>query len=82
LRKDQQLLLEIGPAGYNSWQTTNDTGGDARDGRRDQVHAAGGQLGLAYVPWNAALNFHAFAEFAAESRFLGDAFGINLAKKF
>jgi hypothetical protein len=82
LRKDQQLLLEIGPAGYNSWQTTRDTGGDARDGSRDQVHAAGGQLGLAYVPWNAALNFHAFAEFAAESRFLGDAYGINLAKKF
>jgi hypothetical protein len=82
LRKDQHLLLEVGPAGYSSWQTTHDTGSDARNGTRDQVHAAGGQIGLAYVPWNLALTFHAFAELAAEARFQGDGYGINVAKKF
>ena len=58
-------------------------GSDARNGQvHDEVHAVGGQLGLTYVPWHTALNFHAFYEFAAKDRFQGQAFGINLAKKF
>jgi hypothetical protein len=48
----------------------------------DQVHAVGGQLGLTYLPWQAALNFHAFYEFSAQDRFQGQAFGLNLSKKF
>jgi hypothetical protein len=48
----------------------------------DEVHAVGGQLGLTYLPWLASLNFHAFYEFAAQDRFQGQAFGINLVKKF
>ena len=83
LKKDQTLLLEVGPAGYNSWQITDDSGSDVRNPDvRDQVHAVGGQLGLTYVPWNAALNFHYFYEFASEDRFQGQSIGLNLAIKF
>ena len=43
LQKDQKLLLEIGPAGYSSWQITDDSGSDARNPNvHDQVHAVGG----------------------------------------
>ncbi|MEW6444382.1 MAG: transporter [bacterium] len=83
LKKDQTLLLEVGPAGYSSWQVTDDSGNDARNADvHDQVHAAGGQLGLTYVPWNAGLTFHALYEFAAEDRFQGQAFGVTIIKKF
>lgn len=81
LRKDHKLLLEIGPAGYDTWQITDDSGSAANNGR-DQVHAVGGQLAFAYLPWNAALSFHGFYEFAAEDRFQGATFGITLSKKF
>ena len=83
LTKDQKLLLEVGPAGYSSWQISDDTGSDARNGDvHDDVHAVGGQLGLTYLPWQAVLNFHAFYEFAAQDRFQGQAYGISLVKKF
>jgi hypothetical protein len=83
LTKDQKLLLEIGPAGYSSWQISDDRGSDARNGDvHDQVHGVGGQLGLTYLPWQAVLNFHAFYEFSAQDRFQGQAFGFSLAKKF
>ena len=82
LTKDQHLLLELGPAGYCSWQITRDSGSaPAAQSPRDQVQAAGGQIGLTYVPWMLVFNFHAFAEFASEERFQGQAYGINLAKK-
>ena len=42
----------------------------------------GGQIGLTCVPWNAALNFHYFHEFAAEDRFQGESIGLNFAIKF
>jgi hypothetical protein len=83
LSKDNKLLMEVGPAGYDDWQITDDTGSAVRDGSvHDQVHAVGGQLGLTYVPWNAALNVHAFYEFSAISRVQGEAFGLSLAIKF
>jgi hypothetical protein len=83
LKKDQTLLLEIGPAGYSSWQITDDSGSNAASSPvKDQVHAVGGQLGLTYVPWNAALNFHYFYEFASEDRFQGQSIGLNFAIKF
>ena len=55
LTKDQSWLLEVGPAGYDTWQITDDTGSNASTGR-DQVHGVGGQLGLSYVPWATSLN--------------------------
>jgi hypothetical protein len=83
LKKDQTLLLEVGPAGYSSWQITDDSGSAAASTPiKDQVHAVGGQLGLTYVPWNAALNFHYFYEFASEDRFQGQSIGLNFAMKF
>jgi len=81
LKKDHTLLLEVGPAGYDTWQITQDTG-SAANNTRDQVHAVGGQLGLVYLPWQAALTFHGFYEFAAEDRFQGQSFGLSLTKKF
>jgi len=83
LTKDQKLLLEVGPAGYSSWQITDDSGSAAASSPvKDQVHSVGGQVGLTYVPWNAALNFHYFYEFAAEDRFQGQSIGLNFAIKF
>ncbi len=43
-------LLEVGPAGYDTWQITGDSD-SAASTTRDQVHAVGGQLGLTYLPW-------------------------------
>jgi hypothetical protein len=83
LTTDKRLLLEVGPAGYDSWQTTDDSGHDARNPDvHDQVHAAGAQVGLTYVPWQTALNVHYFYEYAARDRFQGQSLGVNLAVKF
>jgi len=83
LKKDQTLLLEVGPTGYSSWQVTEDSGSDAANPTaEDQVHAIGVQVGVTHVPWNTALNFHYFNELAAEDRFQGESIGLNLAVKF
>jgi hypothetical protein len=83
LKKDMTLLLEVGPAGYSSWQITDDSGSNARNPDvHDEVHAVGGQIGVTCVPGNATLNFHYFYEFAAEDRFQGQSIGLNLAFKF
>ena len=47
-----------------------------------QVHAAGGQIGLTYVPWSSYLTFHAFEEFSATARLQGAAYGATVAIKF
>jgi hypothetical protein len=83
LSKSHNLLLEAGPAGYDTWQITDSTGSDARNSSsRSQVHSVGGQLGVTYVPWNAFLTFHGFYEYAAESRFQGASIGLNFGIKF
>ena len=83
LDKTQKLLLEVGPAGYDSWQITGTTGSAAANlGGLSRVHGVGGQLGLTYVPWNAFLTFHGFYEYAAVSRFQGASIGLNLGIKF
>jgi len=79
LTGDKSVMAEIGPAGYSHWQITDDSGSDATSDVHDQTHAVGAQLGLTVVPWNAALNFHYFHEFASDDRFQGDVFGLNLA---
>lgn len=81
LKKDLSLLLEVGPAGYDMWQITDDTG-RAATSTRDRVHAVGGQLGLTCVPWALSLNVHGFYEFAAQARLQGASVGINIAKRF
>ena len=83
LTTDQTLLLEIGPAGYDTWQVTEDSGDDVSDpGVKDEVHAVGGQIGLTYVPWTLVVNLHYFHEYEAVDRFEGEAFGLTVAKKF
>jgi hypothetical protein len=82
LRSDQKLLLEIGPAGWNGWQMEEDEGADALDTHKDQTHAAGGQLGVTYLPSFLAVNFHGFYEYDARSRFQGYSLGLSIAKKF
>jgi len=79
----ETLLLEVGPAGYDSWQITDDSGSAARDPSvDDEVHAVGGQLGLTYVPWLLSVNAHYFYEFSATDRFQGESFGLNVSKMF
>lgn len=83
LSKNHDLLLELGPAGYDSYQITDSTGGDALTANpKSRVHAVGGQLGLTYVPWKAFITFHGFYEYAAESRFQGASIGLNFGIRF
>jgi hypothetical protein len=82
LKKDNSLLLEVGPAGYYEWQVSDSTGGTSDPDSRTQVSGIGGQIGLTYVPWNLILNFRGFYEYAAEERVQGASFSINLLKKF
>lgn len=83
LCKNHNLLLGVGPAGYDSYQITDSTGGNAfTDTPKSRVHAVGGEVGLTYVPWNAFLTFHGFYEYAAASRFQGASIGLNFGIKF
>jgi hypothetical protein len=83
LKRDETLLLEIGPVGYDSWQITDDTGSAALNpGVHDDVHGVGVQVGSTYTPWNAALNLRYIYEYAATDRFKGQSFGVNLAIAF
>ncbi len=83
LRADQSLLLDIGLAGYSSWQVSKDSGADAATpGVKDEVHAIGIQIGLTHVPSNMALTFHYLNEFDSSDRFQGESIGLNFALKF
>ena len=83
LTKDNKLLLEIGPAGYNEWQVSDTTGSLLMSpNARTTVGGVGGQLGVTYVPWGLVLNFRGFYEYYSEARVQGASFGINLVKKF
>jgi hypothetical protein len=82
LTSDQHLLLEIGPAGWNGWQLSADEGSDALGRERDRTHAAGGQLGITYLPWFLAVNAHGFYEYETRNRFQGYSLGLSVAKKF
>ncbi len=83
LNKCHELLLSVGPAGYDTWQITDTTGKDVINrSARSKVHSVGGELGLTYVPWNAFVTVHGFYEYAAQSRFQGASLGINLGIKF
>lgn len=81
LKKDGSLLLEVGPAGYDTWQVTSDSG-RAANKTKDQVHAAGGQIGLTYIPWAASLNFRGLYEYSAKDRTQGTSLGLNFGIKF
>lgn len=83
LNKCQCLLLEVGPAGYDSWQITDSTGSAAaNNSARSQVHGVGGEVGLVYVPWSAFITAHGYYEYASEARFQGASISLNLGIKF
>jgi hypothetical protein len=83
LKKDNSLLLEVGPAGYYEWQISDTTGSLVQSpSSRTTVGAIGGQIGLTYVPWMLVLNFRGMYEYTSEERSQGSSFSINLAKKF
>ena len=77
---NEHFLLEVGPAAYDTWQVTHDSG-SAANGNLDEVHAVGGQLGVSYLPWNASLNLVAYNEYAAKDRFEGASIALNFAMK-
>ncbi|MGR8941770.1 MAG: SphA family protein [Gammaproteobacteria bacterium] len=78
------VLLEVGPAGYSQWQVQDNHGADQPSflNSPNQVHAVGGQIGLAFPKASTQLTFHYFTEFNAESRFQGDYAGFTAAVKF
>jgi len=78
--KDQSRLVEVGIAGYDQWQITDDTGIESNN-VKDQTHAIGGQLGYAIVPSNFQINFKYMHEYNAEDRFQGDWFNLSFAVK-
>ena len=49
---------------------------------KDEVHAAGIQAGLTFVPWKAALTFRYQWKLDAEARFEGNNLVVTLAKGF
>jgi hypothetical protein len=84
LNKEQTLLAELGISGYSQWQVENDSGSDVIEvlNVKDEVHAIGGQIGLASVPWNTSLVFRYLKEYDSEARFEGDLFVLTIAKGF
>jgi hypothetical protein len=81
--KKNSLLLEVGPAGYSSFQVSDDGGSDAKNpGLHDHVHAAGLQAGVTSLKRMMSLNFHWFHEFSSVDRFQGTAIGLNFTFKF
>jgi hypothetical protein len=83
LRKNRELLLEAGPAGYDTCQITDSTGGNAlADAPKSHIQALGGELGLTYIPWNAFVTVRSFYEYAARSHFQGASIGLNFGIKF
>ncbi len=83
LAKEDSLLLEVGLAGYDSWQITDDSGAAALSPTvHDEVHGVGVQIGTVYIPWHVSLNFRYLYEYAATDRFQGQSFGLNLGIGF
>jgi len=77
------FVLDLGAGLYGQWQTTNDTGSEAlQPGVHDQVYGIGPEIGLIYVPWEAAATLKWQHEFLAHNRFEGDYLTLNFAAAF
>jgi len=79
--RGEDLLLEIGPAGFVSWQTSHDRGGDVQFAALTSVAAAGFQTGLTYAPWGAFLDFQYSREFLSKARTQGETYTLSMARK-
>ncbi len=83
LKQDRTLILEFGPAGYDSWQVSDDSGDRATNPSvHDGVHAIGLQVGTIHVPWHLSVSFRYLNEYDATDRFQGQSFGLSVAKGF
>jgi hypothetical protein len=84
INKAETLLLELGLSGYSNWQVDDDSGDDVNQVLKvkDEVHAYGGQIGFAYVPWNASVTLRYMIEYNAEARFEGELFTLTFVKGF
>jgi hypothetical protein len=78
------VLLELGPAGYSQWQVQDNHGSDQLLflNSPNEVHAVGGQIGVAIPKAKTQFTFHYFTEFDAESRLQGDYAGFTAAVGF
>lgn len=79
--KGEDLMLEIGPAGFLSWQTARDRGADATFAALSYAAAAGAQTGLAYAPWGAFLDFQYSREFRTKARIQGETYTLSMARR-
>jgi hypothetical protein len=78
LKKDQSILAEVGPAGYLSYQVTNNSGTAALNTTvLDHVNATGVQVGVTWPKQMIVLNFHYFHEYSAVNQFQGNAYGLS-----
>jgi hypothetical protein len=77
-------LLEIGPSGYSQWQVEDNHGADQPRflNSPNQVHAAGGQIGIALPKASTQFTFKYMTEFYAESRLQGNYAGFSAAVGF
>ncbi|MDM7916421.1 MAG: transporter [Candidatus Eisenbacteria bacterium] len=83
LKKDNTLIGDVGIAGYDSWQISEDSGDDARNAEvKDQVHGAGFQAGAIYTPLRLSASLRFLFEFSAEDRFQGQSIGLNFGIGF
>ena len=84
LNHTQTWLVDVGVVGYDSWQTTDDTGGGVtyNPSVHDYVHAWGIQLGVIPVKWKASLTVRWLHEYAALDRFKGSSLAVNLGFQF
>ena len=83
LKKDKSVLLDIGPAGYSSFQVSDDSGTNAfNPAVHDRVHAAGLQAGVVSVKRVMTLNFRWLQEFSAVDRFQGRSISLNFILKY
>jgi hypothetical protein len=79
--KGEELLFEIGPAGFLSWQTAHDRGSDATFTALTSVAGAGFQAGLTYAPWGAFLDLQYSREFHAKARTQGETYTLSMARR-
>ncbi|MGH8659772.1 MAG: SphA family protein [Gammaproteobacteria bacterium] len=88
LDKEQAWLAELGASGYSQWQVEKDSGSDVPQilnvqlNAKDEIHAAGLQAGLTFVPWKTALTIRYQWEFGAEAQFEGENLVVTLEKGF
>jgi hypothetical protein len=84
---DQKLpwgILDVGPVGYASWKTTNDTGSAAVGGKiKYSTYAAGAEAAITMVKWHAArFSLRYEREFAVRARTQGQVAVLSFAIKY